>query len=612
VAREDACSLKNGLPTYQGKGFLAWDPSQQLMPPGEGELGTLDGVKSGLIPAFADMVQGTGQKGCGYESQLESIYRFLVDPDPYQSITLVNGRAEMTGTDTDLLAQRAAFLRPDSLVAVLMLSDENDCSMKEGGKYFLAANSGRLPRARAVCAANPDDSCCASCASPVPAGCAADPTCFDTSGNLQFLNDAEDSINLRCFDQKRRFGIDFLHPTDRYIKGFSSEQITDRHGNVVDNPLFPKADRAAGIVSPRTPGSVFIAGIVGVPWQDIARDPKDLGQGFKTSSAMEKDGTWNVILGDPASHVPPIDVLMHESIGPRTGTNPITGEATDVTPDTPLGNSINGHEWNTKGKDLQYACIFGLPTPTSCGNDASCECFSSNSDNPLCDANFPQQVLRAKAFPGLRQLSVLRGLGDQGIVASVCPQQVNDRDLDNYGYRSAIGALVDQLKNKISGPCLPRTLDRDADGHVNCLLIEARNTGGACSCDPAQARIAVSPKHATAIDLAKQRSPGNDWDCFCEIPQLDGDDLATCQNDVSDKPINASGESVDGYCYIDGTTEPAVGNPIHVATCRENERRRIRLVGKAEPAKNSTLVALCAANSDSLAGTGCGHTDSAP
>lgn len=592
VARKDECSLQNDLPTYQGKGFLAWDPQQVREPPGEKDLGSLDGSTPGLVPALADMVEGVGQRGCGFESQLESIYRFLVDPDPYKTISVENGVAQMKDTDQDLLAQRAAFLRPDSLVAVLMLSDENDCSMREGGAYYEAANGKKLARPRAVCAENPNDPCCTSCDAKAPSGCPADPTCFDENGQIRYLTNEEDPINMRCFDQKRRFGVDYLYPTNRYIDAFTKTTIADRHGNVVDNPLFPKANREAGLVAPRAPGMFFLAGIVGVPWQDIAKDPLDLSQGFKTAGDMAGDGTWDLILGNKATGEPPIDPLMRESRDARTGIHPITGEPLDLTPSSPLGNSINGHERNTHGTDLQYACIFDLPDPTSCGNDQSCECFQSGTDNPLCDPNFPQQLVRAKAYPGVRQLEVLQGLHGQGIVASVCPQQMTDRSRENFGYRAAIGALVDQLKNKINGPCLPRTLESDERGQVECVLLEARHTGGACSCDPAQARFSASSREGL-IEEMKQRVPGNDWDCFCEIPQLEKDELARCQNDISDAPLTSTGESIDGFCYVDATTAPAVGNPIHVVTCPENQRRRIRLIGKAEPTQNATLALTC-------------------
>jgi hypothetical protein len=82
-----------------------------------------------LASNFESLVVGAHQFGCGIESQLESWYRFLVQPDPYKTLALSqgsSGTAQWVGVDTVLLAQRADFLRPDSLVAVIVLSDEND------------------------------------------------------------------------------------------------------------------------------------------------------------------------------------------------------------------------------------------------------------------------------------------------------------------------------------------------------------------------------------------------------------------------------------------------------------------------------------------------------
>jgi len=73
------------------------DGAYGTRPPGETTLGDPGGI-TGLLPGVRVMVLGAGQTGCGYESQLESWYRFLVDPDPYQSISIdVNGLAAPTG-----------------------------------------------------------------------------------------------------------------------------------------------------------------------------------------------------------------------------------------------------------------------------------------------------------------------------------------------------------------------------------------------------------------------------------------------------------------------------------------------------------------------------------
>jgi hypothetical protein len=138
---------------------------------------------------------------------------------------------------------------------------------------------------------------------------------------------------------------------------------------------------------------------VGVPWQDIARcnaggDP-DLDSGLdgsgnpvgglQSAAELVALGTWDVILGDPASYVAPTDPLMIESRGPRSGTNPITGDALAPPGSGTLANPINGHEYGDPSQeDLQYACIFELPEARDCSAmQTSCEC-EVISDSLLC------------------------------------------------------------------------------------------------------------------------------------------------------------------------------------------------------------------------------------
>ena len=48
--------------------------------------------------------------------------------------------------------------------------------------------------------------------------------------------------------------------------------------------------------------------------------------------------------------------------------------------------------------------------------------------NPLCQGSggYSTTQIRAKAYPGIRELQVLQGLNDQAIVASICPANVTD------------------------------------------------------------------------------------------------------------------------------------------------------------------------------------------
>ncbi len=445
VARADACSGVT-LPTYQNQGFLAWDPAQKLMPPGEAKAGDLGG-NPGLIPDFRDLVLGLGQVGCGYESQLESWYRFLVDPEPYKDISIQGGKATPSGTDTLLLQQRANFLRPSSLLAIVMLTDENDCSIRESGQFYYAAQQQnptdtkkkfRLPRARQECATSPNDPCCKSCGQAAP-DCPADPTC--TSNPT--LTDAEDDINLRCFDQKRRFGIDFLYGIDRYTGALSSQLVPNRSGEMVNNPIFSDLNPSDSDASIRDSSLVVLAGIVGVPWQSIARDPADVTKGFRNAGEMTvKDANgntgWDTVLGDPGNYVPPKDPHMIESSLPRPG---LPGPAS-----APTADPINGHEYSNPGNDLQYACVFPLTKPRDCSKPLvnGCDCSPGNN-NPLCDPMNGNIQVRAKGYPGLRELAVLKGIGSQAVVASVCAAQVTSPLQPDYGYRPAMAAITAAL-----------------------------------------------------------------------------------------------------------------------------------------------------------------------
>ena len=459
-------SQPGNVPTYQDKGFLAWDPAQQKDPPGESD-------PTALATKFASMVLGVGQIGCGYESQLESVYRFLVDPAPYQNISLDQNQAIVKeGVDQVLLDQRKAFLRPDSMLVVLSLSDENDCSTREEGQNYYSnqqkgLNGGpfHLPAPRAVCATDPNDECCFSCGQKGPvdengqATCPADPTCTAAGGGLVMLNDLTDNINVRCFEQKRRFGIDFLYPTDRYVQAFTSPTITDGSGQVVPNPIFSDLDTSDDVTAVRDPGLVIMAGIIGVPWQDIAKNPADLKQGFKSATELAQANasgqtSWDIILGNPAAGVPPLDPFMVESISPRSGTNPVTGTAISA-PGGAL-NPINGTEYTIDGQDdLQYACIMPLPMPRDCSAAglASCDCEDTTNDNPLCEVNpatgQPTTQTRAKAYPGRRQLSVLEGLGDQAVVGSICAGQITDPASPDYAYRPVVASLLDRVKTRL-------------------------------------------------------------------------------------------------------------------------------------------------------------------
>ena len=592
-----------GLPgTWRNEGFLAWDPRREQQPPGD--------TDSDVFAAkLRQQVQSAGEHGCGYEATLESWYRFLIEPEPPLSIVVTGANAGPQGLDKEVLQQRAAFLRPDSLVAIIMLSDENDCSLRDDGQSWLVSGSASLFRSTTACGKSPNDPCCQSCATARVANC-PDPA-TDRECSKGQLDVGEDDLNLRCWEQKRRFGVDFMYPTRRYSDALRSPLVTSASGQEQQNPLFAAP---AGFLA-RDPSLIYLAGIVGVPWQDIADEQSLSGTGLRYLTAFELTarGRWDVILGDPEANPPvlPRDPFMVESMQDRTflpilQQNPIVGDAKLVSASSlnPHANVINGHEQvDVSHGDLQYACTFPLDVPRVCDEKAldanqGCDCFQDEVpyNRSICQppSMGPADIVQrsAKAYPGLRHLQVLKEVGDAAIVASICPK-VLDKQADDYGYNPAVAALIDRVTNSVVRRCLPRALPLDDEGRVPCEVVQAfpRPAGG-CGCEALGLVEVADPTLVDAVqneleDLGQcgRADPKCAALCRCELPQLAGAALQTCQN----SQITAD---IFGFCYISATAgEPAVGNPEFVRDCRSTVRRDLRILGGAPKAQLFTLLA---------------------
>jgi hypothetical protein len=618
--------LRPGLRPYDTNGFLKWDATGgKYNPPGDSN-GETFGAK------FTEMVQAANENGCGFESSLEAWYRFLIDPEPPLAVRYdaATQKSFVEGVDETVLAQRAAFLRGDSLVAIVMLTDENDCSIQDGVYGHLVAGPGAMYRSTSECLANANDPCCRTCGdTSARQGCGAvadDVECKKGSAYLSRGGAAPeaklDTANLRCWQQKRRFGFDLLHPTTRYSEGLRSPVVQRRStGELEQSPLYKPAPGKTA----RDSGLVFLAGIVGVPWQDIADEASLRGAGLRylTANELTAQGRWDTILGDPNASPPklPADPLMVETTEDRTTLaipqmNPITMDPLVASTSTnPTANPINGHEQvNVKGDDLQYACTFKLATPLTCDEarfaaGRGCDCYADDEpyNRPLCQENgmTTTRQIYAKAYPGLRHLQVLKEYGENSIVASICPK-VLDTNSPSYGYNPAVGAIIDRLKEALKGKCLPRPLvpagASEAGlevGQVPCKVIEAvLPAAGGCLCDESKNRAEATGELRSAI-LKKLREGGNcdiaggtscDSFCTCELKQLSGSEpggeLHACQNNITEP-------SAPGYCYVNAAeNEPNVGNPELVEQCTADSKRLLRFVG-GTPAPGAIALVAC-------------------
>ncbi len=465
--------------------FLDWFPPASINPSNAGitytgptpvSIGPGDG--SVLSSDFQQLVTGVHQFGCGIESQLESWYRFLIQPDPYASLkTVTSGKnqvAQWAGVDTTILQQRADFLRPDSLVAILVLTDENDSEVDVrsfGGtawNFMTSSPSFNPPRGTQICLTNPGDPGCTSCAFGKNGG---DPNCTTNGGVYSDPHDWGADLNLRHVHEKAKYGVSVQFPIQRYVLGLTSTRVPDRDseyppgatsyqglasGNLkCVNPLYaaklpssggnanwnPSSDELCNLTpGTRKPGLIFYAHIGGVPHQLLQMDPKNPDSPQKDTLTQDD---WTLILGkDPENFdYTGIDPHMVEDYQPRTAW-PVPSNGFPVAdPTSPEGTDpISGREWITNSAapngehqglvvDREYSCVFKLDTPRDCSDAAtmadatlldSCDCqppapntgmFTPSEIPAVCNSQTPTLQDSAKAYPTIRELELAHLLG---------------------------------------------------------------------------------------------------------------------------------------------------------------------------------------------------------
>jgi len=552
-----------------GPDFLKWEP----------------GVSADELNAhFRELVVGAGEEGCGFEAPLEAWYRFLVDPEPATGITRVPCPGEVGGTnciepqgvDETILSQRAAFLRPDSLLAIVQLTDEDDCSLNQSGMGHWAVSENILgaegiPVASSECATNPNSECCHSCVYERPSQCQGD-------GGCAGVPRAPTPTRHHCWDHKRRFGAEYTYPTTRYSDALTKKTLKNHAGEEFENPLLAHRDRSF----------VFLSGIVGVPWQDLAVDIASPDLGYMTASELTAVGRWQWMLGVPegqpegSAPIPPTDPFMIQSVEIRHGRHPLTGD------DPSQPNSINGQD--RESGTLQNACMFPRLEERDCSQVPAslyCECTNADAEeNPACRGTVQTH---ATAQPSTRLLQVLKEFSDEqvpeakdnAIAASICAMQLDDPDSSSYGYTPAILALIERLKSKLKGACLSRELDVAEDGTVPCRVVQAipRGDAAGCPCEevPNSERSIYSHQVADLCD-----GPScEDGYCYCDLPQLNSPGNE-CQTVIAEDAVTEI-----GWCYLDGgeTTKDVLNS----LGCEGVNPHSLRVVGAKEQGTLSFL-----------------------
>ncbi|MBK7395198.1 MAG: hypothetical protein IPJ34_02560 [Myxococcales bacterium] len=545
-----------------------------------------------LGAATSCVVESAGETGCGFAQPWEALYHFLIDPAPYTKAAVNctagpagdacgNNDIVVAGRDEDLLAQRAAFLRPDSLVVVVVLSDQNDVSLRPAGKNWLpfAYPEAKMQRGWEACEGLPDDLEPDSSGPLTALGCFS---CFQDNKNPNCTKPwsaSEDAVRLRGFHQVQRFGFNFLWSRERYVDAFKNATVPGSDGRLGPNALF-----SSGF---RDPSLVLVTGIVGVPKHLVEESGKP-----KVLSTAD----WAKLTGPIGKR----DPHLIESVGPRAGLPTFAGDRS-VDP-------VHGGERFVPGvQQLQAACIKPRPSTPS----IACAPLGSEAVDPLCEPGGKQAF--TQAYPGLRHLRILEQLGPSGLVASICSET----------FAPTMTAIATHVRAILGARCL-RTIPPAASAdRASCSVevlpdLPAGKTcetltgvgGGTGYCTPGSAPcrkegdfLGPSDKEMAARQLAIRlgaeiaqatvegenvivRGSDGTKHLVCELLQLSADrtDAATSTACRTDQGFSPPG---GGYCY---SSDPAM---IGDVCLHQGAASTLRFVGDVQPKAGSEIFPVC-------------------
>jgi hypothetical protein len=441
---KDARGKDVQIAPIEPSGFLAWYPTSDRHgrnPAPSGPYMDLDRLGA----AAAALVRGVGEDGCAQPAPLESLYHFLSDPAPYAVVQV----ATFKGIDNDVLKQRHDFLRPDSIVAVVLATDADDASLdpgSDGGRGYafgsavfpaaspwaddpartrpLSLGGGTTaPRATGACAKDPASSACASCVRP----CGPGALCLDITPACTppYFAPEDDALPVRFHRMKARYGVEPRFPVARYVSGLRGRVLG---AAACRNPLFAKA---LPVAAEAVAGGRFLASDENGPMRDdLGRtlDVCDLPGGTRAPEdvlLLAITGVPADLAPDDGSEAPWVRVLGRDpSRFDESGLDPRMIASTQPRP----GRKDDGDppDWDTGRASLQYACTFPVDPERveryRTGPDYAC---ADGSNAPLCDGPptaTQRNRVRGRAFPSPRPLWLARELGAQARIASACPR----------------------------------------------------------------------------------------------------------------------------------------------------------------------------------------------
>ncbi len=133
---------------------------------------------------------------------------------------------------------------------------------------------------------------------------------------------------------------------------------------------------------------------------------------------------------------------MISSVAPRVG---LHGPSS---PDN--ADPIHGHEYTIAGNDdLQYACVFDLPTPRDCLEpNNGCDCAPGTTTRSAI-----RRSIQRRSAPRPTRGRVSSGSSRASAPRASWPRfarsQISDNTQVDYAYRPAVSALIGRVKSRL-------------------------------------------------------------------------------------------------------------------------------------------------------------------
>ncbi len=363
-----------------------------------------------------------GAAGCGFEQQLEAMLKSVATAESAITFTAQDGSPEVAGQGD---RANAGWLREDALLAVLMVTDEDDCSAADGRVFNFAFRADGSNNTQT-----------------------ADRPYGETDGT------AGQQANTRCV----RFGDEIV--------------ANNPNGNQ-PTLLHPVQRYADGLIAIKGDASKVVFGLItGVPVRSVdGSNANGTNDGVRNLDAI-LDPTTTPAMQHVLLEVGGVEAAARGlscvqcpfGLPPETclrGFNDLNGDGIDA-PDCDDTVTVNGGDCDV---GEPYNCVVDEMT----NGMAGCQIDETEVEAPI-DAVAPRRLVRAAREMQEAGISV--------IVQSICADS----------FTSAITGILTKIAEALNGSCLPNALNRNSEFEVACQVVEVLPPGRPCSEFAAQGR----------------------------------------------------------------------------------------------------------------------------